>query len=288
MNDDNIKQENWYTEKTKGVGFSFEYEQKIVDQQSKFQRIEVYKTKALGKILLLDGKTMVSERDEFAYHEMIAHVPLYTHKNPKKVLIIGGGDGGTLREVLRHSSVQEVTLVEIDSEVIDVCKDQFPNLTSSFQDPRVNILNENGIEYIQQYTSSFDIIIVDSGDPEKFALGLFSTEFYQSVYEALKYDGIMSCQTDNPFLNPKEVRQIYQNLIIGFEKDIFIYIGYCLIYPGSFWSWGLATKQYHPQNDFRLDQCCKDQFPTKYYNHGIHLASFQQPNFIQELLQQSS
>ena len=181
-------------------------------ERSAYQEIEVIDTVDFGRMLLLDGIIQTSVRDEFIYHEMLAHVPLFVHPNPKRVLIIGGGDGGTLRETLKHPSVEEVHLVEIDERVIDASRKYLPELSGGFDDPRAKVVIRDGIEYVAEVKGAYDVILIDAPDPEGAAVGLFSTDFYANARDALGDDGVLAAQTESPFIDPKLVKEIYDRI----------------------------------------------------------------------------
>jgi spermidine synthase len=274
---------NWFTEKSDGIGFSIKIKEKIFEKQSQFQKIEIYDTETLGRLLLLDGKTMVSDKDEHIYHEMITHIPLNTHPNPKRALVIGGGDGGTIREIIKHPSIEEAYLVEIDEDVINACKEYFPEVSCALDDPRVTVCCEDGIQFIKDHKNYFDLIVIDSTDPEGFALELFSPSFYQNVYDALTDDGIMTNQTDNPFIYPDTVRTTYQNMGKVFQ-NIYMYWGYCMLYPGSFWTFGFGSKTYNPLLEVSIEKIKAKNLKTKYYNAGLQKGAFLLPQFALDIL----
>ena len=204
----------WFYERSFKGKFSMGWKVKKVlhQEQSPYQKIEVVDTEAVGRLLLLDGKTMVSDLDEFVYHEVMAHIPYMVSRKCKNVLIIGGGDGGVVREFTKHQDIERIDLVEIDERVIEVSKKFFPECTAGLDDPRVNILPQDGFAFIKSKKNEYDIIIIDSTDPEDFASGLFTSDFYQDVYNALTEDGIMMNQTENPFLDEYGIKNIYQNM----------------------------------------------------------------------------
>ncbi len=249
-------------------------------EQSKFQKIEVLDTHAVGKLLLLDGKTMVSDLDEFVYHEVMAHIPYMVARKCEKVLIIGGGDGGVVREFAKHKDIQQIDLVEIDERVIEVSRKYFPDCTSALDDPRVNILPQDGFAFIKGKKSYYDIIIIDSTDPEDFASGLFTNEFYQDVYDALNEDGIMMNQTENPFLDQYGVKKIYKNMQEAFPF-VQSFTAPMSIYPGVFWTFGFSSKKYTATN-LNPEKRQKMQMlerTLKWYNTDWHRGAFALSNF---------
>ncbi|HEC93155.1 MAG TPA: polyamine aminopropyltransferase [Candidatus Atribacteria bacterium] len=245
--------------------------------KSELQEIEVVESQSFGKILLIDGVIMLTEADEFCYHEMIAHVPLCVHPKAQKVLVIGGGDGGTVREILKHDSVKEVEVCEIDGKVIKVCKKLFPNLASSFDDPKVRIYCEDGNKFIKTRKNEYDIIIVDSSDPIGPAEVLFRREFYEAMFRALKHNGIVVTQAESFFYCEKIIKSLF-----SFIKEIYpiseYYYTMVPTYPSGVIGFTFCSKKYHPVNDFNQSEALK-LTDLKYYNKDIHRASFILPTF---------
>ena len=196
-------QNGYYHEITpSGFGIAIKAGDVLFSKQSEFQKVEVFETESsLGRVLTLDDLMMTTEGDEYHYHEMIAHIPMINHKNPKSVLVIGGGDGGTVREVLKHDTVEKVVLCEIDGMVIEACKKFLPTISCELDNPKVEILVQDAIEYIKNKKDEFDIVLIDSTDPMGPGEGLFTEEFYTNVKNSLKKDGIMVAQSESPFVN---------------------------------------------------------------------------------------
>jgi len=247
--------------------------------KSEFQEIEVVESQSFGKILLIDGVIMLTEADEFCYHEMIAHVPLCVHTKAQKVLVIGGGDGGTVREILKHDSVNEVDVCEIDEKVIEISKRHFPYLANSFNDPRVKIYCEDGNKFIKAHKDEYDIIIVDSSDPIGPAEVLFRREFYEAMYQALKNNGIVVTQAESFFYHQKIIKSLF-----SFIKEIYpiseYYYTLVPTYPSGVIGFTFCSKKYHPINDFNETEALKLN-DLKYYDRGIHKAAFNLPVFAQ-------
>lgn len=277
-----MSHENWFYERSFHNNFSMGWRVKSIlhSEQSKFQKIEVLDTHAVGKLLLLDGKTMVSDLDEFVYHEVMAHIPYMVARKCAKVLIIGGGDGGVVREFAKHKDIQQIDLVEIDERVIEVSKKYFPDCTSALDDPRVNILTQDGFAFIKKQKDQYDVIVIDSTDPEDFASGLFTNEFYQDVYDALTSDGIMMNQTENPFLDQYNVKKIYHNMQKAFPF-VQSFTAPMSIYPGVFWTFGFSSKKHTATNLDPLKVQTMDslQRSLKWYNMDWHRAAFALSNF---------
>ncbi len=257
----------------------FKVKQLLHEEQSKYQNIKVLDTHSVGKLLLLDNKTMVSQADEFVYHEVVSHVPYMCKPEVENVLVIGGGDGGVVREYVKHSDITSIDLVEIDERVIEVSKKFFPECTSGLNDPRVNVHTTDGIEFIQSKKNHYDIIVIDSTDPEDFAAGLFTEKFYKNVYESLKDDGIMINQTENPFLDEYGIKKIYSNMKKAFPIVKSFYAP-MLIYPGVYWTFGFSSKKYQPTNLVRskILQMKNLERSLKWYNTDWHIGAFQLSN----------
>lgn len=281
-----IKDSNWFTESYfhKNVASSFKIKKVLHSEQSQYQKIEVLETEAIGRLLLLDGKTMVSDHDEFVYHEVMAHVPMSVHTQPEKVLIIGGGDGGIVREFVKHPELKQIDLVEIDERVVSVCKEYFPHCTSGLSDARVRVLAQDGVQFIKDHKNEYDIIIIDSTDPEDFAAGLFTKEFYQNVHAALKADGIMMAQTENPFYDEFGIGKFYNSL-----REVFPVVnsfsGPMLIYPGVFWTFAYAAKKYQPTelNANKTTFMKNLQKTLRWYNQSWHQGAFLLSNIHQQV-----
>lgn len=240
--------------------------------------MDVVETLQYGNMLVLDGCVMTTDKDEFVYHEMLAHVPLHTHPNPKKVLVVGGGDGGIIREVIKHPSVERAVLAEIDGRVIEVSKTYFPHIASALSDPRVDVQVTDGIVHVEQHPGEYDVILVDSTDPIGPAVGLFSKAFYQSVHRALKPDGIFAAQTESPFANKELITRIQQDVREIFPRT-HLYLASIPTYPTGLWSFTIGSKQHDPLavTESRVED-------TRYYTAAVHQAAFALPKFVQELV----
>jgi len=279
--------EIWIEEKleiNKGRTLKIKITKSLEKVKSKFQEIEVVDSDAFGKILLINGIIMVTESDEFCYHEMIAHVPLCVHPKAQKVLVIGGGDGGTVREILKHDNIKEIEICEIDEKVIEVSKKHFPYLANSFDDPKVKICCEDGNKFIKDHKDEYDIIIVDSSDPIGPAEVLFRKEFYEAMYQALKDDGIVVTQAESFFYHRKIIKSLF-----SFIKKIYpiseYYYTLVPTYPSGVIGFMFCSKKYHPINDFNETEALK-LTDLKYYNRDVHKASFALPNFVYHIFEQ--
>lgn len=271
--------ELWFSEnQTKDQKISVRVLEVLYSGKSNYQEIAVYKTAQYGTLLALDDIIQTNEKDEFIYHEMITHVALNTHVNPERVLVIGGGDGGAIREVLKHKSVKKATLAEIDDKVVEVSKKFLPSISCGLEDKRADIQICDGIKYIQEHKNEFDVIIVDSTDPIGPAVGLFSGQFYKMVYDALKDDGIFVAQTESPFYNVDLIKNIHRDL-----KELFpivrLYLATVPTYPGGLWTFTLGSKIYDPLNVKSFED-----IDTKYYSPEIHNSAFVLPPFVKNII----
>lgn len=251
---------------------------------SDFQEVDVVETVALGRMLFLDGMVMTSERDEFIYHEMIAHIPMLAHPNPKNVLVIGGGDGGTIREVLKHPSVERAVLCEIDGEVIEVCKKYLPSIAGKLDDPKVEIEVRDGAAYIAEHKNTFDVILIDSTDPIGPGEKLFTKEFYGHVLSALTENGIMACQSESPVAVPDECKRINKLL-----KSVFPYVQpytACIpSYPGGQWTWSFCSKGLKPTEKTNEAVAAELEKTCRFYNREIHKTVFVLPNYVKAVFE---
>lgn len=259
----------------------FKVEKTLFSGVSEFQSVDVVETRGHGRMLLNDGLVMVSERDEFIYHDMITHVPLFVHPNPKKVLIIGGGDGGTAREVLKHKGVEKVTMVEIDEMVVNACREFIPQTSSMLNDPKMNLIIGDGVQFVKESKETFDVILVDSTDPIGPAQPLFGPDFYNNVYARLSDNGIVVSQGESPFLN-KETQASLLSILNNIFPVVSVYNFSNLTYPGGLWSFTFATKGLHPLKDFNSEKVEASGIDFEYYSADIHRAAFSLPAFMKK------
>lgn len=272
----------WVEEKFEDfLGLRLKVEKVLFSGKSEFQTVDVVETKGHGIMLLNDGLIMVTERDEFAYHDMISHVPLFVHPSPKNVLVIGGGDGGTAREVIRHPGVEKCTMVEIDAMVVDACKEFIPLTASALDDDRINLIIGDGVQFVKETTEKFDVIIIDSTDPIGPATPLFGEEFYQDVNNCLTDDGMVVSQGETPWYG-KEIQKSLLTVLNNVFDQTYMYSFSNLTYPGGLWCFTLASKKYNPITDFNESKVDESGLSFKYYNKGIHTAAFALPNFVRE------
>ncbi len=248
---------------------------------SEFQEILVVDTLSYGRALLLDGTFQVTEKDEFVYHEMLTHLPLMSHPSPKRVLVIGGGDGGTIREVVRHPEVEEAILCEIDPRVTAVSREFLPEVSSGLSDPRVRVLHEDGVAYIKDHEGSFDVILIDSTDPVGPAVGLYSPEFYAACKRALREGGIVCAQSESPFVNGDVVRRVSRSVLSAFPCRT-LYLAPLPTYPSGFWSFTAGSQEPLPKV---VSAARAEALGTRYYTAAVHAAAFALPPFAAALVE---
>ena len=278
--------ELWYTEEhTSNVKFSMKVDKQIVSLQSDFQRIDVFESYEFGKVLVLDGFLMITEKDEFIYHEMIVHVPMAVNNNIKKVLVIGAGDGGTVRELTRYNTIEQIGMVEIDEKVVEVCIEHIPQTACKLTDERVNLYFEDGLKFVRTKHDEYDLIIVDSTDPFGPGEDLFTKEFYGNCFKALKEDGILVNQHESPYYaNDAIAMQRAHEKIKSVFEVAKIYQVHIPTYPSGHWMFGFASKKYDPIKDLKEEAWNSLNIKTRYYNTDLHKGSFAIPNYVKELL----
>jgi spermidine synthase len=278
----------WYSEyyPSPEAKFSIKVKNILYSQQSDFQMIEIYETERLGKLLVLDGYVMVSELDEFVYHEMISHPALLTHPQPQKVLVVGGGDGGTIREVIKHKSVEKAFLVEIDELVTKACLEYMPNVASGIKNEKVETHFVDAVEFVKNTKEKFDVILIDSTDPISIGEGLFTKEFYNNCYNILNDDGILVAQSESAFFTPNYLPNIVGKISSVFQQ-VKLYRASIPTYPSGDWYFTFATKKYDPlKADRNRIQAFLAENELKYYNGEIHFAAFALPTFVKKLIEE--
>jgi len=262
------------------VEYSYDVEEILYKGKSKFQEIRVIRNPYFGKMLILDDVVQLTERDEFFYHEMLTHVVMHAHPCPKKVIVIGGGDGGVVREVLKHKTVEKVYFVEIDEEVINVSRRFFPNVASGVDDSRVEIKIMDGAEFVlKRKLSDIDAVIIDSTDIIGFARSLFTPDFFTSVKNCLTDEGMFVTHTESLHFHKDMVIEIQEML-----KTIFpvvdLYTASIATYPGNWWAFAVAAKSLSPRKTRR-----KPEIKTKYYDEEIHRQAFMPEGLYEKLMQ---
>ena len=275
--------ERWITEAANGYGQTIEVKECLCSRQSKFQKIEIFETVKLGRLLLLDGIIQLTDSDEFVYHEMLANLPFYAHVGvPRRALVIGGGDGGVLRELGRHPELEKIDICEIDAEVIAAAKEFLPRTACGYDDPRVTVFVADGSEFIREHKGEYDLVIVDSTDPGGPGEPLFGAEFYANLNKALRPGGVIATQSESPFLLPEVVR----NLNVAAKRN-FRYVAYA----------GFAVPTYPTgmigacvASDGREVTTPDRPLPPdlakvlRYYTSEVHAAAFTLPGFVKDLL----
>ncbi|MEX2600683.1 MAG: polyamine aminopropyltransferase [Balneolaceae bacterium] len=270
------------------TGLAVGVKAKLFSEQTEYQLVEVFETDTWGNLLVIDGMVMLSEQDEFVYHEMLSHTALFTHPDPKRVLIIGGGDGGTAREVMKHPGIRRVDMVEIDEAVVRASKKFLPDV-GDFDNPKLKVHFEDGISFVQNVTEPYDLIIVDGSDPEGPAEGLFARSFIEACYQALSPDGVLSTQTESPWIASYHPSM---NRVYGALESLFQYASpylcYIPLYPSGMWSMICASKRSDPTGEATLERSTKGVpglSGLKYYNPEVHLGAFALPDFVRTIFE---
>jgi len=274
----------WIEEIQEGShGMKWKLKARLFKGQSPFQTVEVVETVTHGRMLLNDGLVMVTERDERIYHEMMAHVPLFTHPHPEDVLVVGGGDGGTIREVLRHPSVKRAVLCEIDAMVVEACREWIPQTAHALSDPRVRVHIADGVTFLKETADRYDVILVDSTDPMGPATPLFGKDFYLDVFNRLTDEGLVVAQAESGFLHLDTQRRLL-SIVQEVFPQTYLYNYNNLTYPGGMWSFLVGSKRWNPQRDFSSDRLMKCDGDFYWYNADIHRSSFSLPTFMRKAL----
>lgn len=270
---------------TENVELLIKVDRQLCTCRSEYQRIDVFESAEFGRILAIDGYIMLTERDEFIYHEMITHVPMAVHPNVRDVLVIGAGDGGTVRELARYRDIERIDMVEIDPLVVDVCRKYLPGTACGLDDPRVKIHYEDGIKFISMKENEYDLIIVDSTDPVGPGEGLFTKEFYANCRKALREDGIMVNQHESPFYDEdaKVCRKTHMLIADSFPISL-VYQAHIPTYPSGHWLFGFASKKYHPVDDLNAPAWELRGIRTRYYTTRLHKGAFALPAYVEDLL----
>lgn len=278
--------ELWYTDQhTKEVHFSMKIKNQLVSRESELQRIDVLETYEFGKVLVLDGELFITEKDEYIYHEMISHVPMAVHPDVRKVLVVGAGNGGTIRELTKYETIEHIDMVEVDKEVVEVCREYFQQTACKLSDPRVHIFFEEGMRFVRTKNDEYDLIIVDCADPSGPSEGLFTREFYGTCFKALKEDGILINQHESPFYKEhrRTVQLAHKQIRTLFPLST-VYQCHIPSYPSGHWLFGFASKRYDPIRDLKEEKWNDLGIYTGYYNTDLHKGCFYLPNYVKELL----
>ena len=277
----------WFSENhTPNVKISIRVDRQLYSGKSEFQRIDVFDSPEFGRFLTLDGYMMLTEKDEFIYHEMITHVPMAVHPLVKKVLVIGAGDGGVIRELTRYPEIEHIDMVEIDPLVVEVCRKYLPKTACRLDDPRLSIHYEDGLKYVRFKENEYDLIIVDSTDPFGPGEGLFTREFYGNCYKALKEDGIMVNQHESPFYaeDAEACKRAHKRIVESFPISR-VYQAHIPTYPSGHWLFGFASKKYHPLKDLDETRWNLRGLDSRYYTTTLHKGAFYLPAYVEEMLE---
>jgi spermidine synthase len=282
--------DTWFYENFEHTGsaIGFRTVKKLDEVQSPFQHIEIYESTDFGNLMVIDGAMMVTTRENFFYHEMMSHAAIFTHPKPKNVIIIGGGDCGTLRECLKHTDIEQVVQCDIDEQVTHMAEKYFPELCESNNDLRATVMFADGIAYMQAHApDSIDIIIVDSTDPVGPAEGLFNQAFYESCYKTLRKDGLLVQQSESPLALMHLIQDMCAAMQDAGFKNFRTLPFPQPCYPTGYWSCTIASKSETDLKKFRAEAAQQKNFRTEYYNVDIHQAALAQPEFIKRALQQN-
>ena len=275
----------WFSEPhTPDVKMSIRVDRQLHSEQSEFQRIDIFESKEFGRFLTLDGLMMLTEKDEFIYHEMITHVAMASNPEIKKVLVIGAGDGGTVRELARYDTIEHIDMVEIDERVVEVSKEFLQQTACSLDDPRVNIVYDDGLRFVRRKENCYDLIIVDSTDPFGPGEGLFTSEFYGNCFNALTEKGILVNQHESPYYSDDaKAMQRAHKRIKEFFSVCRVYQAHIPTYPSGHWLFGFASKAIDPLTA-DIEKWNSLGLKTRYYNTDLHKGCFAIPNYVKELL----
>ena len=280
--------EVWFSDfQTDNVKLSIRLDRQLFSADSEFQRIDVFQSPAFGRFVALDGDVIFSEADEFIYNEMVTHVPMAVHPHVKKVLIIGGGDGGVAREFTAYPEIEEIDVVEPDEQFVEVCREYFPEAAKGFEDSRVQVFYQDGLRFLRGRSDEYDIIINDATDPFGHTEGLFTKEFYGSCFKALRADGIMVYQHGSPFFDEDEsaFRSMHSKVYRSFPISR-VYQAHIPTCPSGYWMFGFASKKYHPIDDFDPARWNARGLKTEYYTTNLHLGAFMLPKYVEDILEQ--
>ena len=280
--------EIWFSDvQTDNVKLNIRLDKQLFSAISEYQRIDVFQSPAFGRFVALDGDVIFSEADEFIYNEMVTHVPMAVHPHVKKVLIIGGGDGGVAREYTAYPEIEEIDVVEPDEQFVEVCREYFPEAAKGFEDPRVQVFHQDGLRFLRGRSDEYDIIINDATDPFGHTEGLFTKEFYGSCYKALKADGIMVYQHGSPFFDEDEsaFRSMHNKVYRSFPIS-HVYQAHIPTCTSGYWMFGFASKKYHPIEDFDPVRWNARGLKTEYYTTNLHIGAFMLPKYVEDILEQ--
>lgn len=279
--------EFWFSEMhTENVKLSVKVDKHLYSEENEYVRMDIFESPEFGRFLTIDGYIIMTERDEFIYHEMMTHIPMAVHPNPQKILVFGAGDGGVVRELLKYPTVEQIDLVEVNEGVVEACKKYLPFTASGLDDPKVTIYTENCLRFVRHIEQEYDVIIVDSAGFYGPGESLLSREFYGSCYKALKDDGIMVNQHQSPFYDEDrlETQRAHKRIVECFPISR-VYQAHIPSYPAGYWLLGYAAKTYHPVNDFDSQKWKDLKIETKYYTANLHKGCFVLPGYVEKMLE---
>jgi spermidine synthase len=284
-----LTQAEWFTEiYGEATAFSVRYSRKVLDTNSAFQKIEIFDTDALGRVLILNGCFMVTEKDSFIYHEMLVHPAMEALSAPRRVLIIGGGDGGAVTEVVKYSTVESVTLCEIDPLVVESCREYFPEISQGLSDPRAQVVCEDGAAFVKNFTQEFDLVLVDSTDPVGPGVALFETSFYESIKKSLRRGGAAVFQTESPLFMGDVFSKTVRDLRLVFGSDAATpYLATIPSYPGGLWSFTFCSETVDPVRKEPWELPRELTRTLRYYNPHVHSAAFALPVFVGKMTEEA-
>ena len=278
-----MNEKNWITEYVdKNLGFTLKIKEMLLDEQTPYQHIQVAETERYGRILILDGVFQTSVKEEWTYHEMITNIPMMAHPNPERVLIIGGGDGGAAREILRHETVKQLDICEIDKRVVEVSQKYFPTISKEINEKngKLKMHIGDGIAFVKEIENFYDLIIIDCSDPIGPGEGLFTRNFYKDAKKALRKNGIIVQQTESPIVQQKTVHEVYKAMTDVFT-NVNVFLAYVPIYPECLHSFMAASDDIDIRNA-KITR--KHPIPMKYYNEEVQKSAFVLPEFIKEAI----
>ncbi|MDJ0647780.1 MAG: polyamine aminopropyltransferase [Xenococcaceae cyanobacterium MO_188.B19] len=280
--------DEWVIDSNDRTTLSIKIKERLFYEKSPYQTVEVFETCDRGKMLTIDRMVMCTEADETSYHEMLVHVPMQTESSIKDVLVIGAGDGGTIRELVRYENIETITMVEIDEAVVRASKEFLPNISCALEHPKLNLLIDDGIKFVREAADNrYDLIIVDSSDPVGPSEGLFTKSFYQDVYRCLRPSGLISVQSESPSFNPKAFGELNHCLKEVFGKDkVHCYLVFIPMYPSGMWSLTYASKSSISPLDFNRDRVLEftQKHNLSYYNADVHQSAFALPTYIKKMI----
>lgn len=271
---------------TPRVKLSVQVDRQLYSEENEYIRLDIFESPEFGRFLTVDGYIITTERDEFIYHEMMTHVPMAVHPDPRKILVFGAGDGGVVRELLKYPDVEQIDMVEVNEGVVEACMKYLPFSASGLTDPKVTIYSDNSLRFIRHIENEYDVIIVDSAGFYGPGESLLSREFYGSCYKALKDDGIMVNQHQSPFYDEDrlETQKAHKRIVESFPISR-VYQAHIPSYPSGYWLFGFASKVYHPVKDLRAKKWKSLNIETRYYTLNLHRGCFALPAYVERMLE---